>query len=175
LETLLDGGRTKPVLVSGAFSVYRLRPQISIYGEQAMTKETKFKAGRSGSPETRFKPGNKNRWVPGVSGNPAGKSRQRVCFEEAFNEALLTEGSPEEAAKLLWEAARAREPWAIQSLCQRFAPQAQSLRLIHEVDNDGIDYSKLSDKQVEQLDAIFEQAGIEPLALEGGEGPAQAA
>jgi hypothetical protein len=27
---------------------------------------------------------------------------------------LITEGGPEEAAKLLWEAARGKEPWAIQ-------------------------------------------------------------
>ena len=43
-------------------------------------------------------------------------------FEEAFKEAFTTEGSPEEAAKLLWEAARGKEPWAIQELCRRFAP-----------------------------------------------------
>jgi hypothetical protein len=140
-----------------------------------MTKQDKFKPGQSGNPETRFKPGNQNRWGPGVSGNPTGKSRYRARFEEAFNEALVTEGSPEEAAKLLWEAARAKEPWAIQSLCQRFAPQTHSLRLIQEGDNDGINYSKLSDKQLEQLDAIFEQAGLQPLALEGGEGPAPTA
>jgi hypothetical protein len=140
-----------------------------------MTKQTKFKPGQSGNPETMFQPGNRNRWIPGVSGNRTGKSRHRACFEEAFNEALITEGNPEEAAKLLWEAARAKEPWAIQSLCQRFAPQEQSLRLVQEGDNDAIDYSKLTDKQIEQLDAIFEQAGIQPLALEGGEGPAPTA
>jgi hypothetical protein len=37
-------------------------------------------------------------------------------FEEAFNEALIAEGSPEEAAKLLWEVARGKEPWAIQEV-----------------------------------------------------------
>jgi len=139
-----------------------------------MTKQTKFKPGHSGNPETMFKLGNSNRWVPGVSGNPTGKSRYRACFEEAFNEALVTEGSPEEAAKLLWEAARAREAWAIQSLCQRFAPQAQSLRLIQD-DNDEIDYSKFTDKQIEQFDAILKQTGTQPLALERGEGPAPTA
>src|SRR2546422_16239 len=130
------------------------------------TKEHKFKPGQSGNSEAMFKPGNPHRWVAGVSGNPAGKSRRRARFEEAFNEALITEGSPEEAAKLLWEAARAKEPWAIQSLCQRFAPQTQSLRLIHEGNDDGIDYSKLTDEQIDQLEAIMEQAGIQPLAVE---------
>ena len=132
----------------------------------------RFEPGQSGNPDTTFKPGNQHRWVKGVSGNPGGKSRHRAQFEEAFNEALITEGSPEEAAKLLWEAARAKEPWAIQSICQRFAPRQQSLRLVHEVNNDGIDYSKLNDQQLEQLDAILEQASLQPPALEGGEGPA---
>jgi hypothetical protein len=44
------------------------------------------------------------------SGNPKGKSNYRTKFEEAFNEALITVGSAEEAALLLWEAARAKEP-----------------------------------------------------------------
>src|SRR6266700_3550764 len=136
-----------------------------------MTRGNQFEPGKSGSPGTSFKPGNPRRWVSGVSGNPTGKSKGRGRFEEAFNEALITEGSPEEAAKLLWEAARAKEPWAIQSICQRFAPQAQSLRLVHEVNDDGIDYSKLTDEQIDQLNAIMEQAGVRPLAVEGGEGP----
>jgi hypothetical protein len=34
-------------------------------------------------------------------------------FEEAFDEALITQGGPEEAAQLLWQAAREKEPWAI--------------------------------------------------------------
>ncbi len=119
----------------------------------------KFRPGASGNPESIFKPGNAHRWAPGASGNPAGKSRRRIQFEEAFLQALITEGSPEEAAKLLWEAARSKEPWAIQELCRRFAPQTQSLHLIHEVDDDKVDYSKLTDEQIQQLDAILEQAG----------------
>jgi hypothetical protein len=51
---------------------------------------------------------------------PGHIERPRFQHEEAFNEALTTEGSPEEAAKLLWEAARGKEPWAIQELCRRF-------------------------------------------------------
>src|SRR5713101_6078559 len=136
-----------------------------------MTKKNQFQPGKSGNPETSFKPGNPRRWVSGVSGNPSGKSKGRSRFEQAFNEALITEGSPEEAAKLLWEAARAKEAWAIQSICQRFAPQTQSLRLVHEVNDDGIDYSKLTDEQIEQLEAIMEQAGVQPVAIEGGESP----
>src|SRR5579862_1047244 len=110
---------------------------------------------------------------PGVSDNPAGKQRYRAGFEQVFNEALIAAGSPEEAAQLLWEAARAKEPWAIQSLCQRFAPQSQCLHLVHEVNDDAIDYSRLTDEQLHQLDAVLEQAGTQPLALDSGEGAAE--
>ncbi|HYM05433.1 MAG TPA: hypothetical protein VEU11_02640 [Terriglobales bacterium] len=137
-----------------------------------MAKDSKFKPGQSGNSQTMFKPGNPHRWNPGVSGNPTGKSRHRAQFEEAFNEALIMEGSPQEAAKLLWEAARSREPWAIQELCRRFAPQTQSLQLIHEVENGTFDYSKLTDEQIKQLEAIMEPACAQPVSPEGGESPA---
>jgi hypothetical protein len=136
-----------------------------------MGNDTKFKLGISGCPERQFAPGNPHRWQPGVSGNPVGLSLTRLQFEQAFHATLLAEGSPEEAAQLLWKAARQGEAWAIQNLCQRFAPQTPSLRLIQEVDDDRLDYSKLSDQQLEQLDAILEQAGVEPPALESREGP----
>ncbi len=129
--------------------------------------------------DTRFKPGISGnevaKWKPGQSGNPAGKSKRRTQFEEAFTEALITEGSPEEAARLLWEAARSKEPWAIQELCRRFAPQTQSLHLIHEVEDEKLDYSKLTDDQIQQLDAIWEQAGFQPVSLEDGAGTPKAA
>jgi hypothetical protein len=129
--------------------------------------------------DTRSKPGVSGneaaKWKRGQSGNPQGKSKRCREFEEAFNEALLSEGGPEEAARLLWAAARSKEAWAIQELCRRFAPQTQSLHLIHEVDDDKLDYSKLTDDQIQQLDAILEQAGAQPLSLECGEGPPKAA
>ena len=113
------------------------------------------------------------KWKPGQSGNPAGKSKRRALFEDAFNEALITQGSPAEAAQLLWEAARAKEPWAIQELCRRFAPQTQSLHLIHEKDDDKFDYSRLTDEQLQQLDALLEQAGAQPDSPERGESTPQ--
>ena len=137
-----------------------------------MRKSNKFKPGVSGCPEKQFKPGNRHRWMPGVSGKPAGVSQTRLNFEQAFNTALLTQGSPEEAAMLLWKAARNGEPWAIQNLCQRYAPQTQSLQLIHEVEHGGFDYSKLTDEQIQRIEAIMEQAGAQPVSLEDGEGPA---
>jgi hypothetical protein len=124
-------------------------------------------------PDTRFKPGVSGnqaaKWKPGQSGNPAGTSRHRVQFEAAFNQALITAGSPEEAAQLLWEAARGKEPWAIQELCRRFAPPTQSLHLIHEEHNDELDYTRLSNEQLQQLDAILQQAKPQPLSPEHGE------
>lgn len=128
---------------------------------------------------TRFKPGVSGnetaKWRPGQSGNPAGKSKRRVQFEETFNEALIIQGGPEEAAKLLWEAARSKEPWAIQELCRRFAPQTQSLHLVHEANDDSIDYSKLTDEQIKQVEAILDQAGVQSVSSTEGKGPALAA
>ena len=127
--------------------------------------------------DTRFKPGISGnevaKWKPGQSGNPAGKSKRRSQFEEAFADALLTDGSPEEAAQLLWEAARNKEPWAIQELCRRFSPQPHSLHLIQEVDHDELDYTKLTDEEIQQLEAILERA--QPLPSDGGKGASKAA
>jgi hypothetical protein len=99
----------------------------------AVVKQTKFKTGVSGCPEKQFKPGNPHRWQPGQSGNPSGIPRNRLKFEQAFYAALLGQGSAEEAAALLWEPARAHEPWAVQALLQRLVPQTQQIKLTHEV------------------------------------------
>ena len=123
-----------------------------------MKRDTKFKTGVSGNETTK--------WRPGQSGNPSGKSKGRTRFEEAFNEALITQGSAEEAAQLLWEAARSKEPWAIQELCRRFAPQTQSLHLVHEIEDEKLDYTKFTDDQIQQLDTILEQARAQPLGVE---------
>jgi hypothetical protein len=106
------------------------------------------------------------KWKPGQSGNPKGKSRLRQRFEETFNEALLTQGGPEEAARLLWQAARQREPWAIQELCRRFAPEAASLHLVHEVQNHEFDYGQLSDEQLQQLEAILGPSTVSLIGLQ---------
>jgi hypothetical protein len=58
-----------------------------------MIRNTKFKLGVSGNEAAK--------WKPGQSGNPSGMSKRRLQFEETFNDALLTEGGPQEAAKLL--------------------------------------------------------------------------
>lgn len=75
-----------------------------------MAKNTKFKPGQSGNSDKKFKAGNPHRWQAGQSGNPSGIARNRLKFEEAFYAALIEQGAPEEAAELLWNCARAREP-----------------------------------------------------------------
>src|SRR6266446_1753816 len=87
-------------------------------GEISMAKSTRFKPGQSGNPKTTFKLGNRHRWQPGQSGNPAGMARSRLRFEECFYTCLLEQGDADEAAALLWECARQREPWAVQALLQ---------------------------------------------------------
>src|SRR3984957_37710 len=127
-----------------------------------MSSSSQFKPGVSGNQAAK--------WKPGQSGNPTGKSKLRLRFEETFNEALITLGGPEEAAELLWASARAKEPWAIQELCRRFAPESPSLRLVHEVDSDEFDYSKFTDDKIRQLEAIF-PADLQPTPVAGGESP----
>jgi len=124
-------------------------------------KSTKFKPGVSGNEATK--------WKPGQSGNPAGKSKLRLQFIENFNQALITQGSPEEAAQLLWQAARRGEPWAIQDVCRRFAPETQSLRLVQETNQDELDYSKLTDEQLEHLQAVFRRTQDQPAGPGGGD------
>jgi len=162
------GGVTGRIVTWKQFVAGEKIQLIPEYRVDTMTKrDTRFKPGISGNEAAK--------WKPGQSGNRAGKSKQRTQFEDAFNEALITQGGPEEAARLLWEAARSKEPWAIQELCRRFAPQTPSLQLIHEVDSDNVDYSKLTDNQIQQLDAILEQAGAQPLSPAEGEGAQKAA
>jgi len=132
-----------------------------------MTRNTRFKSGVSGNPAAK--------WKPGQSGNPAGKSKRRTLFDEAFNEALITEGSPQEAAKLLWESARGKEPWAIQEVCRRFSPVTESLHMTHEVENDRFDLSRLTIEEIQQFESYIERASAQPPPIERGEGPAQPA
>jgi hypothetical protein len=139
-----------------------------------MANHTKFQPGISGCPEKQFKPGNPHRWQPGQSGNPSGIPRSRLKFEQAFYTALIEQGAPVEAALLLWECARAREPWAVQALLQRLAPQTQRIKLTHEVENEqGIDYTRLTDAEIEQLESLLGRATTPVAEIESGEGPAQ--
>ena len=139
-----------------------------------MAEDTKYKPGESGNPKTRFKQGNPYRWTPGQSGNPSGIMRSRLKFEEAFYTALIEQGAPLEAALLLWECARAREPWAIQALLQRLAPETQRIKLTQEAENEaGIDYTRLSDAEIEQLESLLCRAATPDTQIEDGESSAQ--
>jgi hypothetical protein len=139
-----------------------------------MANDTNFKPGQSGNPKTTFTSGNPYRWIAGQSGNPSGKSRSRLKFEEAFYTALLEQGAPEEAASLLWECARAKEPWALQALLQRLAPNIQQIKLTHGVeDAPTIDFSRLNDSELEQLERLLQRAATSSAAIESGESKAQ--
>jgi hypothetical protein len=139
-----------------------------------MAKDTNFKLGQSGNPKATFKSGNPYRWPAGHSGNPAGKSRSRLKFEEAFYTALLEQGAPEEAASLLWECARAKEPWALQALLQRLAPDIQQIKLTHGVEDvPAIDFTRLNDSELEQLERLLQRAATSSAEVEGGESKAQ--
>ncbi len=111
-------------------------------------------------------------WKPGQSGNPAGASKLRLQFNAGLTEALLARGSVDKLADILWAAANKGEAWAIQYLCNRIAPQEQSLRLIHEKGNDqDVDYSKLTNDQIRQIRAILEPAPGNAPRLDDGTGP----
>ena len=83
-----------------------------------MPKDSKFKPGQSGNPQTMFKPGNRYRWKPGESGNPAGRASKCPRLEHVLRASLMDEGATAESASLLLEGARNREPWAVELLLQ---------------------------------------------------------
>jgi hypothetical protein len=126
-----------------------------------MAKSNQFKPGQSGNPRTMFKAGNAYRWQPGHSGNPAGVTRSRLDFERRFYEALMEQGGAEEAASILWESARQHEPWAVQTLLQRLAPETKQLKLTHGGDDEPtINYTRLSREELDQIERLLERARI---------------
>jgi len=139
-----------------------------------MAQNSRFKPGQSGNPETRFKSGNPHTWQSGESGNPSGIARSRLKFEEAFYTALIEQGAPLEVATLLWTCARAREPWAVQALLQRLAPDAQRIKVTHEDEHEtSIDFTRLSDADIEQLENLIDRATSSDAAIESGESQTQ--
>ena len=116
-----------------------------------MKKDTKFKPGQSGNPETRFKPGNQHRWPPRQSGNPAGIARSRLQFEESFYAALLDRGSAEEVAS-------------------RLAPESKQIKMTHGLQNEtNIDYTRLSGAELDQIQRLLERARVPTGTGEDGE------
>jgi hypothetical protein len=93
---------------------------------------------------------------------------------EYFYAALIGQGTAEEAAALLWECARKHEPWAVQALLQRLAPETKQIRLTHGVDDEPtVDYTRLRNEELEQLDRLLERASIPAGTSENGDGPVQ--
>jgi len=138
-----------------------------------MSTKGRFKPGQSGNPKTKFKPGNRHRWQPGQSGNPGGIARGRLEFEESFYAALLGQGTADEAASLLWDAAREREPWAIQALLQRLAPEAKQINVTHGLQDEELDYERCSDEELAALVQMAERAKDPTGLREGGASTAQ--
>ena len=134
--------------------------------------------GVNGCPVEKRKlvPGHQWRYPKGVSGNPAGIPQRRREFEAAFYHALMGQGSPDEAAKLLWECARSKEPWAMTLLLQRIAPEASKLKLeVTRGQDEAVDFSKLTDAELEVMEQIFERTQQPVAALPSGAGAPQPA
>ena len=113
-----------------------------------------------------------SKWIKGQSGNPKGRPKRGNTLAEALRE----KGSAKELAELAWKAARAGEAWAIQLIFNRLEPVTTQLRLTHEVEHgEQLDYTKLSDAEIEQLENLLERAGSPIAEIEGGEGPAEPA
>jgi hypothetical protein len=95
-----------------------------------------------------------------------------VQFEEALYAALLQQGSPDQVASLLWKFALKGEPWAIQILLQRLAPESKHIRVTHGAENAAIiDYTKLTDDEIEQLERLLIRATTPDTQIEDGKGP----
>ena len=136
-----------------------------------MANDGRFKPGQSGNPKTTFKAGNGYRWQAGQSGNPARVARSRLEFEERFYASLIGQGAAEEAASLLWDCAREREPWAVQALLQRLAPETKQIKLNHGLEDEPtIDYSRLNDDEIDQHQKLIERATPSPDGGQDGKG-----
>jgi hypothetical protein len=77
-------------------------------------------------------------------------------------------------ASLLWEFALKGEPWAIQILLQRLAPESKHIRVTHGAENAAIiDYTKLSDDEIEQLEKLLIRATTPDTQIADGKSPSE--
>jgi hypothetical protein len=99
------------------------------------------------------------RWTKGVSGNLRGRPKRNYTFTDA----LRAKGSPHELAELAWKAARDGQPWAIQMIYNRLDPKPAQLKLMtEERDENPIDYSRLTDMEVRELQGLLDKAAARP-------------
>lgn len=124
-----------------------------------MTKKTRPPARAPGG---RFAPGTaigaSTRFQPGQSGNPQGVSRLRKEFESRFYAAMTDESTMTEAMDALRSAIRAAEAWAVNLYFSKMLPP-QPLDLRMEVSKrDEIDWTRISDDELEQLERIAARA-----------------
>ena len=62
----------------------------------------------------------------------------------------------------------------VQALLQRLAPETKQIKLTHGADDEPtVDYTRLSDEELEQLERLLERAKIPAGTSEDGEGQAQ--
>jgi hypothetical protein len=97
------------------------------------------------------------RFSRGKSGNPGGTYAGRAAFAEAFYQALTTNGTPAEAADLLWKSARKGQPWAVALLLSRLAPEMPAAVKL-DLPMDAMDYSRLTDDELITMGRILERA-----------------
>lgn len=144
--------------------------------------DTQWRPGQSGCPEKILRPGHRWRWPPGVSGNPQGVTKTQQRFRELYVLALAggsdeeLEARAQELADIAWKAARKGESWAYQEIRGQLAPliAAAQIRLVHEANDDGIDFGQLTDGEFAELGRLLEKAaGGGPKLLEGGTVPAE--
>jgi hypothetical protein len=119
----------------------------------------------------RLLPGNRTgaMWPAGTSGNPVGKTKRRIQFENALADALAgdnPEQRAQELADICWAAARKSQAWAVQILFQRLSPQPVAVQMAIERKQDEIDFSKFTDEELEQFGRILERIDRESKLLE---------
>jgi hypothetical protein len=112
------------------------------------------------------------RWIKGQTGNPRGRPKRG----HSFTDALDGSGTAEELAELAWKAARDGAPWAIQMIYNRLDAQTAQVKLTHEVDSENpIDYTRLTDDEIDQLESLLERATTPVAEIASGEGTKKAA
>jgi hypothetical protein len=66
------------------------------------------------------------------------------------------------------------QPWAVQALLQRLAPETKQIHLTQGADDEPtLDYTRLNDQELDQLEKLLEQAKAPTTASEDGTGQAQ--